>query len=75
VTDELVNLRYVVDDVEEAVAFYTTHELVGPLSSSRTLPRTTSANARCLVRAHGEPEVGQCSAFASRTARVSFGEG
>jgi catechol 2,3-dioxygenase-like lactoylglutathione lyase family enzyme len=25
VTDELVTVRYVVDDVEEAVAFYTTH--------------------------------------------------
>jgi catechol 2,3-dioxygenase-like lactoylglutathione lyase family enzyme len=24
-TDELVNVRYMVDDVEEAVAFYTTH--------------------------------------------------
>jgi catechol 2,3-dioxygenase-like lactoylglutathione lyase family enzyme len=25
VTDELVNVRYLVDDVEDAVAFYTTH--------------------------------------------------
>jgi catechol 2,3-dioxygenase-like lactoylglutathione lyase family enzyme len=25
VTDELVNVRYMADDVEEAVAFYTTH--------------------------------------------------
>jgi catechol 2,3-dioxygenase-like lactoylglutathione lyase family enzyme len=25
VSDELVNVRYMVDDVEEAVAFYTTH--------------------------------------------------
>jgi predicted enzyme related to lactoylglutathione lyase len=38
VTDELVNVRYMVDDVEHAVAFYTTHFGFTASSAGRPMP-------------------------------------
>jgi catechol 2,3-dioxygenase-like lactoylglutathione lyase family enzyme len=46
VPDDLVNVRYMVDDVDAAIAFYTTH-LGFTLRSSAALLSPTSSGATC----------------------------
>ena len=51
--DEFVNVRYMVDDVESAVAFYTTHFGFELRTSSRPrLPTSSGATCVCSERPH-----------------------
>ena len=43
--DELVNVRYMVDDVEDAVAFYTTH--LGFTEHADYAPASLAATCGC----------------------------
>ena len=48
--DELVNVRYMVDDVEDAVAFYTTHfGFVGGSSAAPAFADVVRGNLRLLL--------------------------
>ena len=48
-TDELVSVRYMVDDVEESVAFYTTHFGFKVLSSFPAFADVVRGNLRLLL--------------------------
>ena len=48
-TDELVSVRYMVDDVEESVAFYTTHFGFTVLSSFPAFADVVRGNLRLLL--------------------------
>ncbi len=61
VSDELVNVRYMVDDVEDAVGFYTTHfGFTLPPAPRRRSPTSCAATCGCCSAARRARPGGRC---------------
>ena len=65
--EDLVNVRYMVDDVEAALDFYTTHLgfALGTERARRRSPRSSAAACGCCSAGRPAPPAGRCPTVGS----------